>query len=436
MTIITLPYVPRDYQLDFEEAMENGVKRALLVWHRRAGKDVACWNFLIREALQTKNCGVYYYLLPTQRHARKVIWDGIDESGKRFLDFIPKELIDGKPNQMEMRIRLVSGSIIQLIGTDNYDSITGTNPRGCVFSEYALQDHKAWELVISPILLKNKGWAIFNSTPRGKNHLYELYDMAKDNPEWFVQKLTVDDTGLITKEELDKERKEGRSEELIQQEYYTSFERGVEGTYYGRLIDDARRDGRICSVPYDPAITVDTYWDLGFGDSTAIIFLQRVGQELHIIDYYEEHGKGIRDYIRDLKEKPYLYGRHYAPHDVEASNLSTGRSLRLYAKDLGLDYQVISRTDIEYGIERVRATLPRCWVDEVKCKKLIRCLENYRKKFNEKMNVYSNIPLHDWSSHGADAMRYLSLGVQHYNAKGMSAEDIKKMRDKHFGTGN
>lgn len=433
---VTLPYIPRNYQLDFEDAVEEGKRRILLIWHRRAGKDVACWNFLIREALQTKNCGVYYYLLPTQRHARKVIWDGIDESGRRFLDFIPKELIDGKPNQVEMRIRLISGSIIQLIGTDNYDSITGTNPRGCVFSEYALQDPKAWELVISPILLKNKGWAIFNSTPRGKNHLYDLYEMAVSNPEWYVQRLSVKDTGLISEEELNKERAEGRSEELIQQEYYTSFERGVEGTYYGRLIDQARQEGRITSVPHDPATTVDTYWDLGYGDSTAVIFLQRVGQELHIIDYYENHGEGLPHYIQYLKSKTYTYGKHYAPHDVEAGHLSMGMSLRLYAKELGLDYQVISRTDIEYGIERARAVLPRCWIDEVKCKQLIKCLENYRKNFNEKMNCYSNTPVHDWSSHGADAMRYLAVGIGVFNSKGMSADDIRKMRDKHFGTGN
>ena len=436
MTTVTLPYIPRNYQLDFEDAIEEGKKRILLIWHRRAGKDVACWNFLIREALQTKNCGVYYYLLPTQRHARKVIWDGIDESGRRFLDFIPKELIDGKPNQVEMRIRLISGSIIQLIGTDNYDSITGTNPRGCVFSEYALQDPKAWELVISPILLKNKGWAIFNSTPRGKNHLYDLYEMAVDNPEWYVQRLSVKDTELISEEELNKERAEGRSEELIQQEYYTSFDRGVEGTYYGRLIDEARQQGRISSVPHDPATVVDTYWDLGYGDSTAVIFLQRVGQELHIIDYYENHGEGLPHYIQHLKSKSYLYGKHYAPHDVEAGHLSMGMSLRLYAKELGLDYQVISRTDIEYGIERVRAVLPRCWIDEIKCKQLIKCLENYRKNFNEKMNCYSNTPVHDWSSHGADAMRYLAVGIGVFNSKGMSADDIRKMREKHFGTGN
>lgn len=397
--IVLGDYKPRDYQIDFEKNMFNGKRRAFLLYHRRAGKDFSCFMFTIYCALRDVP-GVYFYIFPSYTQGKKVIWDGIDESGNRLLDYIPKALIDGKPNQTEMKLRFINGSIIQIIGSDNPDAIRGTNPKGVVLSEYALQDPRIWTEVLSPILVKNKGWAIFNTTPQGRNHAYDLWDNAQNSPYWFCQKLTVDDTGLISKEEIERERQEGRSEEIIQQEYYCSFDRGVDGSYYGRLIAKMRLEDRICNVHYEPRSSVNTYWDIGYGDSTAIVFGQYVGSEFRVIDYYEAHGESIAHYVKYVNEKPYVYDMHYFPHDAGSGSIHSGNTLQKVAQDLGLKNTVLPRDDFEVGIEAARSLLAVCYIDQTKCKQLIRCLESYHKQFNDKMNVYSNTPVHDQFSHG------------------------------------
>jgi hypothetical protein len=432
---IDLAYEPRDYQETFENAMFKGKKRALLVWHRRAGKDIACLNFMVNEML--KKVGIYYYLFPTHKQARKVIWDGIQEDGQRIIHTaFPKALIEGLPNQTEMKIRLKNGSLFQLVGTDNYDSLAGTNPCGVVLSEYSLQDPVVWELILKPILLKNGGWAVFNGTPRGKNHQYDLDVLCRSHPEvWFYQKLSVEDTSLITPEQIQQVRDEGTSEEIIQQEYYCSYERGVEGSYYGRLIDRARGEGRIGHVPYEPRSPVNTYWDIGFGDSTSIIFAQDIGSECRIIDFYESHGESIAHYIKVIKDKPYVYGKHYLPHDAGSGSLQTGTTLQMRARELGLDAIVLARDNVEMGIEAARAMLAVCLIDERKCSHLLKCLENYHKKFNDKMNVYSQTPVHDWSSHAADSLRYMAIARLEYgnHNHNLSKDKLKEMRMRNLG---
>ncbi len=223
-------YKPRDYQLAFWKAMDNGCKRAVLVWSRRSGKDKTSWNFTIREALKKK--GTYFYMLPEYEHARKVIWDAIDKEGIRFLDHVPKEIVSGK-NESEMKITLVNGSIIKLVGSDSYDSLVGTNPMGVVFSEYSIGDGRAWDF-IRPILAENGGWAVFNFTPRGMNHGWKILQQARNEPEqWFHQVLTVDDTKCISPEVLESERKQ-MPEELFRQEYYCEFLDGA-GAFFTRI---------------------------------------------------------------------------------------------------------------------------------------------------------------------------------------------------------
>jgi hypothetical protein len=213
-------FIPRDYQLPLFEALDRGVKRAILVWHRRAGKDKACWNYMIKRAFE--RVGTYFYFLPEYSQAKKVIWDNIDNDGFRMLDHIPQELIAGM-NATELKITLKNGSIIQLIGADNFSkSGVGTNPIGVVLSEYSINDPKVWNF-IRPILAVNKGWAIFNFTPRGQNHAYEMLEMAKSNPEWFVQVLTVRDTGILSDDDIARERNEGMSQAMIDQEFYCKF---------------------------------------------------------------------------------------------------------------------------------------------------------------------------------------------------------------------
>jgi hypothetical protein len=405
-------YIARDYQRSFYNCLKKGFKRAVAIWHRRAGKDKTAFNLMVKEML--KRVGVYYYFFPTFAEGRRILWDGIGRDGMPFLDHFPEEIITDK-NSTEMKIRIGNGSLFQIIGTDKFDRVRGPNPIGCIFSEYSQQDPRAWD-VIRPILAENEGWALFLYTPMGKNHGYDLYEMAKKNPSWWHQLLTVADTKrddgspVISIEAIEEERMAGMSEDMIRQEFYCSFEYGVEGSYYGRLMSEAKQEGRIGVVPYDRAVPVHTSWDLGISDSMVIWWMQFVGQEKHWIDYYEASGEGISHYIDILQkrreERGFVYGEHFAPHDIEAREKATGKSMKEYAYDLGLDFVTVPRTPkIEAGIEAVRGVLPLSWFDEYHCESGIKSLMNYRKEYNAKHMMYSARPLHDWASHGADGLR-------------------------------
>jgi hypothetical protein len=400
-------YEPREYQLPLFEAIDSGVNRAVCVWHRRAGKDKSFINITAKKALE--RVGTYYYYFPTATMGRKILWDGMDKAGMRFLDHFPNEIIS-KKNDQEMRLKFINGSAFQIIGTDRLD-VVGTNPVGCVFSEFSLQNPKGWDYV-RPILAENGGWAIFNFTPRGKNHAYKLYQMAKGNPKWFASLLTVEDTQAITQQAIQEERDAGMSEEMILQEFYCSFDLGVEGAYYGRYINRAHADKRICSVPYDMSVPVFTFWDLGIGDAMSIVFAQFAGREIRIIDHYENQGEGFPHYKHILNEKGYLYGGHYAPHDIKVKELATGISRLDAARELGLDFTPVPITEIATGIEAARGLLNRCWFDDDKCRYLISCLQNYHKEFDEKAGVFKLRPVHDWSSHAADAFRTMAMALK------------------------
>lgn len=431
---IDLPYkyVPRVYQKQFFAEMMVK-KRAVLVWHRRAGKEKTCWNYMIKEA--AKKIGIYYYFFPEFSQGRKILWDGMDKSGFRTLDHIPKELRAGEPNSTEMKIRLVNGSVIQVVGTNNMDSVVGTNPIGCVFSEYSLQDPAGWDF-IRPILRENGGWAVFNFTPRGANHAKKLFDMAERNADWFCQKLTVEDTKAVSLSEIEKDRQEGMSEDMVQQEYYCSFTLGVEGSYYSRYLQKARDEKRIGNVPWDRGSKVYTAWDIGYGDSTAIVFYQIHGQEIHIIDYYENSGEGFSHYAEVLKSKCFTYATHYGPHDIDSHSFSSGMSTREVAASIGLTFIPLPtlKMRLEEGIEALRGMFHRIWIDENQCKKLIKCLENYRKEFDAKMGAYKTRPVHDWSSHGADAARYMAIAIKRgidSARSGPSDDDYERMLDQY-----
>ena len=320
--IIKIPFKPREYQKPLIEAIDSGrYKRAIACWHRRAGKDIALWNLIVKKALTEK--GLYYYFLPTFTQSKKIIWDGINNDGFKFIDYCPKEATESR-NGTELKITLKNGSIIQLIGTDTYDSIRGTNPRGCVFSEHAFQNPMAWE-VVKPILKVNGGWAVFNSTPNGKNHFYEMFEMAKNNDSWFTEKLTIKDTGVLTEKDMQEEREDGMEEDMIQQEYYVSFDVGAKGSYYALLVEEARKQNRICDLPVEKHIQVDIFQDIGRNDSYSMGFMQKVGDEIRFIDFYEDNGKEVAKYIEYVLEMGYHIGYVYLPHDskqkrVEAKN--------------------------------------------------------------------------------------------------------------------
>jgi hypothetical protein len=314
-------------------------------------------------------------------------------------------------NNTEMRLTLSNGSIFQVVGTDNADRLVGANPVGVVFSEYSIQDPRAWDY-IRPILAENEGWALFIYTARGRNHGYDLLNVAKRNESWFQEVLSVEDTRSIPMSAIDDERAAGMPEEMIQQEFFCSFDAPLVGSYYGNPMAKLLADGHITKVPYDPVLDVHTSWDLGVGDSTVIIFFQMAHNEIRIIDFYDNQGEGLPHYIKTLREKEYVYGDHFAPHDIKVRDFSTGKSRLEVARELGVRFRVVANLRIEDGIEAVRSVLPRCYIDEDKCSHLIEALRQYRKDYDEKHLTFKDRPLHDWTSHPADAMRYLALGIR------------------------
>jgi len=401
-----LTFQPRKYQEKVIQALNSGVKRAVWVVHRRGGKDVTAFNWCIFQLLLNPGWTAFH-ILPTYSQAKKVIWDSSTNDGKRILDYIPKELIESK-NGQQMQIRLTNGSLYQLIGSDNIDSLVGTNPKIIIFSEYAIQSPAAWEY-LRPILDVNKGYALFISTPRGKNHFYDLMCMARNNPSWFCEVLSIKDTDVLTDEDIDAIRKEGVSEELIQQEYYCSFNRGVEGSYYGKIIEKMREEGRICNVPWETRSNVNCALDLGVSDSTCVTYWQEVGGELRIIDYDEWHGEPLAFLAKILQNKPYVYGTIYLPHDGGSRSLEQARTPQDALYELGVKTVVLARDiEIQTGIEAVRSLLSIAYIDQTKCKFMLKCLENYHKQFNSKTNSYSDSPKHDWTSHCADSVRMMA----------------------------
>jgi phage terminase large subunit len=422
----------RDYQLPLLDALENKrFKRAIAIWPRRAGKDVVAFNYLIRCAL--RKIGVYFLVYPTYSQGRKILWESMTNEGQRFLDFIPKELIEST-NSTEMKIRLMNQSLIQVVGSDNYDSLVGTNPCGIVFSEQALQDPRAYQF-LRPVLTANNGWALFISTPRGKNHFYELYQIAISNPDhWFSSKLTVNETGHISLADIQREKMSGEmSEDLIQQEYFTSFEMGIEGAYYAKYIDKLKLDGRIGIVPFESGFKVHSCWDIGVRDSTSIIFFQCIGQTVRLIDCYENSKQGLEHYAKICQQKAaennWNWGRHFAPHDIAVKEWGSGMTRLEKAKQLGITFTVTPNIALEDGIEALRSAFSKFWIDEVKCKQLIKSLENYRQEWDEKKKVYKAIPLHNWASHFADSARYLAVNLPK-TRDGLSPEDLDKMRNE------
>ena len=396
-----------------------------------SGKDMTAYNICIRELLRKPQ--TIYYIFPTFASGRRILWDAISNDGFRILDYLPSELIESR-NEMLMRIKLINGSVFQIIGSDTYDNtLVGTNPKGVVFSEFAISDPMAYSFV-RPILSANGGWCIIISTPRGRNAMWDLYKIAKQSPAWFVSMLTVEDTKHIAIEDIMQERESGEmSEDLQMQEYWCSFDKGVEGSYYTKYIDRARLNGQIGLIPWESNYPVHTAWDLGVRDSTAILFFQVVGTSIRIIDSYEKNKEGLEHYINFLKTKPYTYGKHIAPHDIRVCEFASGNTRWEKARQLGVTFEVADRLSIEDGIEAVRSTFSKLYINAANCKNFIRAIENYRQEYDSKKKVYKPRPLHDSNSHFSDALRYLCISLPKMS-DGMTAEDVdKNYRDAVYG---
>ncbi|HUT86400.1 MAG TPA: hypothetical protein VMW66_06170 [Elusimicrobiales bacterium] len=407
--LITLPhnFELREYQKPVWQYMRSGGNRAILIWHRRAGKDIFCHNFNIASAIES--VGNYWHIMPYYSQIRKALWEARTADGKSYIDFIPREIIKTIKNQ-EMAIHLKNGSIIRFLGGDRPNSLVGAAPKGMIISEWALQRPSLWHY-LEPILLENKGWAIFNSTPRGTNHAKETYDNFVKDPKTYASLLTIKDTKAITEKQIQEIRMSGTPEEIIQQEYYCSFAGTIQGAYYGDLINQAEKQSKICSVPYDEQALVHTYWDLGIDDMMSIWFIQFIGKEIRIIDYYENHNQRLSFYADLLiNSKQYKYGSHNLPHDGNTRELGSGKTRSDMLMEAGLNNVKHHPRNLEpyNGIIKVRALLSRCFFDEKKTKDGVLALKHYHREYDENRKTFKRHPEHDWSSHASDAFRLMA----------------------------
>jgi hypothetical protein len=428
-------FIPRAYQLPICNALESEggkYRKIFCLMPRRSGKDLLAWILMIRAAI--RSVGTYIYCLPYYQDARGVIWDAMTSNGDRFLDYIPRELTS-RINQQQMQVHLINGSIIKLSGSNAYDSaLRGRNAKMIVFSEFAFADPDAYTLGALPIIRESGGSIIILSTPSGKNHFYDFYTMAKNSPkEWFTYVQTVDDTQHISIDSINADIARGEiSAEKAAQEYWCSFE-GQEGAYYSKYINKMHLENRIGTVLWDPYHKVYTAWDLGIQDPTAIIFFQVIGPRVLIIDYYENNNEGMEHFAKVIQSKEYRYAGHFPPHDIEARESARGLTKRALYAELGIEFEEPVRTGVLDGIEFVRRTFSKLWIDKDKCSHLIKALDNYRARTSIKAHT-SEKPLHDRWSHACDAMRYMACALPMIAIQGSPEELDKRYKESMYGT--
>ena len=445
MPELILPYnwSPRPYQQNIWSYLENGGTRAVACWHRRSGKDdvglhhAAC-------ALH-KRVGTYWYMLPQYGQARKAMWDAVSpHTGKRRIDEAFPHEIRRTTREQEMLIVFRNGSTFQLVGSDNFNSLVGSPPVGLVFSEYALSNPSAWGY-LRPILLENGGWAIFNSTPRGRNHFHSLLDFAGHEAGWFAETLTATQTGCFSDDQLQSELREIQAEHgddyghaLWLQEYFCSFDAAIPGSIWGDCVRKAEEQGRVCTFAMDPAQPVYTAWDLGRTDDTAIWFYQITPHRIDLFDHHSSSLKDIDFYMNLLEEKRAqygaTYGTHYLPHDARPRTLAAGgKSILQQCHDaakvnpaLGR-FVIGKRLDVQEGIQAARKTFPFCRFHQTRCEKGLNSLRQYHREWDAEKKVFRDTPEHDFSSHDSDAFRYLSLSWKRTDAKQPDSPLIDKL---------
>ena len=403
---IVIPYAPRSAFLPFHQRKQRW---SVMVAHRRAGKTVACVNDLIKAALsEGKPDARYAYIAPQYNQAKDVAWMYV----KRFCGVIP----GAEFNESELRADLPNGARIRLYGADNPDRLRGIYLDGVVLDEYADMRPSVWGEIVRPLLTDRQGWATFIDTPKGRNAFWSVWDQAQDNDRWFRLMLRASETGILPADELSEARAQMTAEQY-EQEFECSFEAAIQGAYYAKELKQAEDEGRICSVPVERTALVHVAWDLGIGDATALVFAQVVGREWRIVDYYEASGVGLDHYVQVLNSKGYTYGDHILPHDVGVRELGTGRSRLEVLDSLGVrNVRVLPASPVEDGINAVRMTLPKCWIDKTRCRDLLEALRQYRTEYDDKRKAFKPRPLHDWTSHAADAFRYLCVGMDDFIA--------------------
>jgi len=399
---VELDYCPRDVFLDFHERQERW---AVIVAHRRCGKTVACINDLIYKALvDGKEDGRYAYLAPYYAQAKSIAFDYL----MRF-----SEPVRANHNVSELWVELINGARIRLFGADNADSLRGLYLDGVVLDEFADMKPSLWGAVLRPLLSDRRGWAVFIGTPKGHNQFWEIYNNATKDDSWYVKTLRASQTGLIPQEELDDARKMQTQDQYLA-EWECDFESAIIGAYYGKEMRQLTDQGRIREIEYDPMFPVHTAWDLGYSDDTAIWWFQVVHGEIRLLDYHSSNGQPVAFYAGIIasreRERGYVYGTHYLPHDARAKTLASNKSIieQLSDKIELKSMKIVPMLSLQDGIQATRLALTRAWFDH-KCEDGIECLRQYQREYDEDKKVFRDKPRHDWTSHGADAFRMLSI---------------------------
>jgi hypothetical protein len=407
MSNISTGYMPRPHQ----DWIHQRLKRFnVLVCHRRFGKTVLSINEILDKGFRCPRRNPQYaYIAPTYGAAKRIAWEYMKEAVRH----IPGVVI----NESDLRVDIPNqnGKIrIMLLGAENPGNLKGIYLDGVVIDEYSECDPRIWSEVIRPALADRLGWAIFIFTPKGANHAHELYMNARKDTsgDWFVALFRASETKIVQDTEL-KSAKSFMSDEEYEQEFECSFSAALVGAYYKHEMSEMYKDKRITRVPYDPHCAVMTGWDLGIDDSTAIWFIQEVGREIHVIDYYEVNSRGLEFIVGEVNSRKYNYSTHFLPHDAAARELGTGKTRVETLHSLGLKrVEVVKRLGVEDGIHAVRGLLPRMWMDSENCGWGIECLKSYERAFDHKDLVYKARPRHNWASHGADAMRTFAVGFR------------------------
>ena len=405
---VELDYKPRDVFLDFHERSQRW---AVIVAHRRCGKTVSCINELLYKALiEGKENGRYAYVAPYYSQAKNIAWDYLLRFSKPVM---------AKANQSELWVELINGARIRLFGADNADSLRGLYLDGIVLDEYADMRPRIWGEIIRPLLADRNGlnghhtWAVFIGTPKGHNAFFDLYSNATKDPNWYVKVLRASQTGLLPKGELEDAAKSMTQDQYLQ-EFECDFESAILGAYFGKEMRQLTDQDRITQIEYDPLFPVHTAWDLGYSDDTAIWWFQVVHGEIRCLDYHSSNGQPVAFYAGIIQaredERGYTYGTHWLPHDARARTLSSNRSVieQLGDKIPLKTIKITPNLKLQDGIQAARLALTRTWFDH-KTVDGIECLRQYQREYDEDKKVFRDKPRHDWTSHGADAFRYLAI---------------------------
>lgn len=427
---VVIDYEPRPLQLEIHRAMRTH-RFGVLVCHRRFGKTVLAVNDLIRGALTcVKPRPRYGYLAPTYTQGKATAFD--------YFTHYSKDVPGRQVNQSELRVDFPNAGQARIYGADNPDSLRGLYFDGVVLDEFGLHQSKTYSEVVAPTLVDRGGRALFCGTPNGRNQFYDIArhaqaKVAEGHPDWFYAEHKASQTGLLDAAYLQAAR-ESMTDDEYAQEFECSFEAAVKGAIFAREIEAAREQGRLARVPIDPALPVDTDWDLGIGDAMAIWLSQSTRSgEVRLVDYIEASGEGFPYYAGLLEERRrtygFQYGTHWAPHDIQVRELSSGRSRLEVAQSFGIRFEVTPRLqlavqgEVEEGIHAVRMLFPRCWFDAERCKAGLEALTHYRRDYNQRLGEFKATPVHDWASHGADAFR--GLAVRHQTPRERKKEAVR-----------